>query len=424
MSALILFGLFVVFLALGVPIGFSLGASSLAYLFYANPDMIGMIPQRIWAGTNTYVMIALPLFILSGELMNQGGITRRIIDFSLALVRPVKGGLSEVCVVASMIFGGISGSSVADTSAIGSVLIPEMEEMGYPRRFAAGVTVAASTMGMIIPPSIPMLTYAMISGGSVAALFLAGLIPGIMIGVLQIGVSLFLSHRKGYLEKAHSLRRKTSLLGGIPALVTPLIIIGSVTFGIATASESAGVAVFYALLVGSLVYRELNWKLLPSILLRTASASAAVMLVIGFSMIFGWIMALEQIPATIANFFQTLNLSPFWILLLLDLFILFIGTFVDVTPALLLVTPILLPVMQSIGVDVLHFGAIMIVGLAIGLVTPPLGMCLNACTKIVDISIMDIFKGSLPFLLCDVIVLLAVTFFPAISMWLPTLLLG
>jgi tripartite ATP-independent transporter DctM subunit len=425
MNVIFLLLFFLVFIIIGVPICYSLGMSSILFLMFTNPGFIEMIPQRIWAGTNIYVMIALPLFILAGELMNSGGITKRIIDFSLFTVKPIKGGLGEVNVFASMIFGGISGSSVADTSAIGSVMIPQMVKKGYSRGFSAGITVASSTMGMIIPPSVPMLTYSMISGASVGALFMAGVIPGILIGGSQIVISKIISKRNNYkLDLSEELKHKNIFniaREGILALIMPVLIVITISFGIATASESAGVAVLYSFIIGYFVYRELKIKDLPRILKRTVLSSSSVMIVIGFSMIFSWILAMVQFPNTVSNFFMNLDISKFWILLMLDIFILLIGMFIDVTPALLLVTPLLLPIMNSIGVDTLQFGTIMIVGLAMGLVTPPLGMCLNACTKIrdCDLSIVDIFRNAIPFLACNFFILLLVTFVPQVSLWLP-----
>ncbi len=428
MSMLALFLSFCAFSFIGVPIYLAMGASSIVYLLIANPDFIAMIPQRVWAGMDSFMMIALPLFMLAGDLMNRGGITKRIIDFSLQIVRPIRGGLGEVSVVASMIFGGISGSSVADTSAIGSVMIPAMEKRGFGREYATGLTVAASTMGMIIPPSIPMVTYSMVSGASIGELFLAGLVPGILIGLLQlVAVQIYKRKKKLHVLEA-AMKPEQSFFQasreGILALIMPLIIIVSITGGIATATESAGVAVLYSLVLGFLVFKELTWKDLPELLRKTAVSTGSVMIIIGFSMIFGWVMAMEKIPDAIAGFFLDLRVNRYVVLVLLDLFILFVGTFLDVTPALLLVTPIFLPVMKHFGVGAVQFGAIMIVGTAVGLVTPPLGMCLNAANKISKMPIMQIFFASLPFLLCDVIVLFLVTFVPEISLLAPALLGG
>lgn len=426
MSLAILLISLIAFVVLNVPICFSLGASSIIYLLIEKPLFLNMLPQRVWAGTNNFVIIAMPLFILAGELMNRGGITQRIINFSMLLVRPFRGGLAEVNVVASMIFGGISGSSVADTSALGAVLIPAMEKQGYSTGFSAGVTVASSTMGMIIPPSVPMLIYALISGASVARLFLAGLIPGMLIGITQIILVYIISHRRGYHPVFQKVTPREVLQvtkDGILAIIMPVVIVISVSFGIATASESAGIAVLYALVVGFCIYRELRFHDIAPVLKRTVMTSSSVMMIVGFTMIFTWILAIEQVPVMVGNFVMGLTIDRIFILLFLDVFILFIGTFVDVTPTLLLLCPILIPAMAHLGVNELQFGAIMIVGTAIGLVTPPVGMCLNAATKICGLSITSISWHALPFILCNVIILILVTFVPEVSLWLPGLLM-
>lgn len=426
MNILILIGLFLVLVVLGVPIAYSIGASSIVYLSIHAPQFCCMLPQRIWSGTNSFIIMAMPLFVLAGELMNTGGITKRIIDFSMYLVRPFKGGLGEVNVVASMIFGGISGSSVADTSALGSVLIPQMTKKGYPKAFSAGVTVASSTMGMIIPPSIPMLMYAMASGESVGSLFLAGLIPGILIGISQITTVYIISRKNNYHPKFEKFDKKHfayTMKDGSLAILMPIIIVVSVSTGIATATESAGIAALYAIVIGALVYKEFKLKNLYSILKKTFLTSSSIMIIVGFSMIFSWVLAVEQVPQIVADFFLNMNIGKNWILLILIIIILFIGTFIDVAPALLLVVPILLPVMKGLGIDGLQFGAMMITGCAIGLVTPPIGMCLNAATKVCKLQITEIFKASLPFIVCNFVVLLLVTYIPAISMWLPNLIL-
>jgi len=404
---------------LGFPIYVGLGVSSICYLFITNPDFIAMVPQRIWAGMETYIMIALPLFILAGELMNTGGITKRIVDFSLQVVRPIKGGLGEVSVVSSMILSGISGSSVADTSAIGSVMIPAMQKKGFSTKYSTGLVVAATTLGIIIPPSIPMITYSMVSGASIGSLFMAGLVPGLLIGIFQlIAVQIYKRKNKLYLLEQKRDTDVTFLQAtkeGILALVMPGIIVVSILFGVATASESAGIAVLYAFILGVFVFKELKISDLPRIIKMTVMSTSSIMIIIGFSMIFGWVMSMEKIPDLLAQFLESMQLSKFWILLMLDIFILFLGTFLDVTPIILLITPMLLPVAQKIGVDPLQFGAILMVGSAIGLATPPLGMCLNAANKISKLSIMEIFRAAWPFLLCDLIVLLMVTFIPEMT---------
>lgn len=415
----------IVFALIGVPLAFAIGAACITYMGVATPQFLTMIPQRIWSGSFSYVLVAMPLFIFMGELMNESGITKRLLDFCMYTVRPIKGGLGEVNIVASMIFGGISGSSVADTSALGSVLIPEMEKRGYPPEFAAGVTVASSTMGMVVPPSIPMIMYSMISGASVGALFMAGLIPGLSVGILQLVVCYVISKKKGYHPVQPPFVFKEfarTMVYSLPAILMPLVIVLSVSLGICTASESAGIAVLYSLLLGFLVYKKLTTKKVLGALRRTLISSASITIIIGFSTIFTWVMTMMQIPQIVSGFFLGLDMPKWVLLLLIDLLILFLGTFIDVSPAILMLAPILLPVMRGIGVSDWQFGAIFIVGLAIGLVTPPVGMCLNTCNKINGMSVTKIAKGALPFIICNVIVLLGTTFIPAMSDWLPTLM--
>ncbi len=424
MEIAVLLIVFVVLLLLRVPLGFALAGSSLVYMGLFSPEYMIIIPQRIWAGTNSFVIIAMPLFIMMGELMNRGGITKRIIDFSLYTVRPIRGGLGEVNVVASMIFGGISGSSVADTSALGSVLIPEMTKRGYSEKLATGITVASSTIGMIIPPSVPMLMYAMVSNQSVGALFLAGMLPGVLIGLTQIVLVYIISKKKKLHPPKTTFDKKHfrhTMRDGTLAVMMPLVIIVVVTFGVATASESAGIACLYATIVGFLLYRELKVKDFKPVIKQTILTSSSVMIIIGTSMIFSWILGIEKIPTIVADFLLGMNVSRWVLLLIIDFLILFAGTFIDVTPIIILVAPILLPVVKTLGVDPLQFGAIMIVGCAIGLVTPPIGMCLNAGAKVSKLSITEIFVAAAPFVICNIIVLLLVTFVPAISMWLPGL---
>ncbi|MBQ4264771.1 MAG: TRAP transporter large permease [Clostridia bacterium] len=415
----------IIFAAIGVPLAFSIGATCISYLSAVRPMFLSMMPQRIWNGVYSELMIAMPLFMLAGELMNTGGITKRIINFCMELLRPIRGGLGEVNIVASMIFGGISGSSVADTSALGSILIPAMEQEGYPPDASAGITVASSTMGMIIPPSTPMVVYAMISGASIGALFMAGAVPGILIGLTQLILVYVISHRKGWHPQKTNFSAKRfwkAIFSGIPALLMPLFIIVCVSFGICTASESAGVAVLYSMIVGFFIYKELTWKDVWNALKKTLISSSSVMIIIGFSSIFTWVLTIQKVPDLVANFFMSMNVPAWGIALMFDVLILIIGTFIDVSPAILMLTPIMLPVMQSYGFTALQFGAMLITGLAIGLVTPPVGMCLNACNKINRMPIISIFKGALPFITCNVIVLIAISVFPVLTTWLPTLL--
>jgi tripartite ATP-independent transporter DctM subunit len=426
MGLVALFVSLVIFILIGIPIAYSLGGAGIVYMVATNPSFLMSFPQRIWSGLDSFIIIAMPLFMLSGELMNHGGLTKRLINFSLLLVKPLKGGLGEVNVVASMVFGGITGSSVADTSALGSILIPDMIKKGYSKGFSTGVTVASSTVGMIIPPSIPMLMFAMISGVSVGKLFMAGLIPGLLVGFTQLILTWVISQKRGYHdfkmdeEKGGNLKIAKD---GILAVLMPVMILVTVTSGIATASESAAIAVLYAFILGAFVYKELKWKHILMSLKKTGIMTASIMIIGGFTMIFTWILAIEQIPNKLADLILGSSIPVWVIYLLFDLLILLLGTFLDVVPCILLIAPILMPVMQKLGMDPLQFGIILVVGLAIGLVTPPVGMCLNVASKISGMSLIDVFKEAIPFLGCNVIVLFMVTFIPQLSLWLPDLLL-
>lgn len=424
MNLVVLFAALIIFILIGVPIGYALGGAGIISFFVSNPDFLMLVPQRVFAGLNSYILIAMPLFMLAGELMNHGGLTKRLVNFALLICKPFRGGLGEVNVVASMIFGGITGSSVADTSALGSILIPDMVEQGYSKEFSTGVTVASSTVGMIIPPSIPMLMFAMVSGVSVGKLFMGGVIPGLLIGLFQLAFVWIVSEKRGY----HKIEAKITagvgkvIFDGLVALAMPLMILVFTTRGVVTASESAAVAVVYALVVGALGYRELKWKHIVAALKKTAIMTATIMIIGGFTNVFTYILAVNQVPAAIANFILGSNIPAWVIFILFDILVLVLGTFLDVVPCIMLIAPILMPVMSQLGMHEITFGMILVVGLAIGLVTPPVGMCLNVGSKISNMPIVDVFKASAPFLVCNLIVLLLVTFVEPVSLWIPSFL--
>ena len=416
----------IVFLVLGIPIAYSLGLSGFCYFLVVHPDLLPVLPQRLFAGMNSYAMIALPLFVTMGLLMNAGGITTRLIDFSLLFVGRMRGGLGAVNVLASMIFGGISGSSVSDTASIGAVLIPEMKDRGYTAEFASGITVASSTMGMIIPPSVPMVIYALVAEESVGKLFLGSAIPGILIGLIMLLITLGISYWKKYPREEIRLSKKEQFVRirqSILAIIMPVFVIGSVVLGIATATESAGIGVLYSFIIGIFVIRGLKLKDIPPILKSAIMTSATVMIIIALSQLYVWILAIERVPELVAAFVTGLNLPAIVILLCIDVIILLTGTFVDVSPAILLLTPVFLPAAQALGMTAIQFGVILISGLAVGLVTPPVGMCLNVASAISRLGIGKIFKAAVPFLLANAITLVLITVLPSLSMWLPGLLM-
>jgi tripartite ATP-independent transporter DctM subunit len=421
---LILLCSLIICLLLGVPIAYSLGVSGFLYFLFVHPELLTVLPQRLFAGMDSYAMIALPLFILMGLFMNSGGVTTRLINFSMIFVGRFRGGLGAVNVMASMIFGGISGSSVSDTASVGAVLIPEMVKKGYTPQFSSGITVASSTMGMIIPPSVPMIIYALVSEESVGQLFMGSLIPGVLIGVLMLGITLVYSYIKKYPKEEIVLTRALVVertRQSILAIIMPAFVVGAVVFGVATATESAGMGALYAFLVGAFVIRELDLKKVPELMKSAILTSSTVMIIIALSQLYIWILALERIPQTVAAFVTGLDMPTLLMLLVLDIIIIVTGTFVDVSPAILLLTPVFLPAARAVGVDGIQFGVLLISGLAVGLVTPPVGMCLNVASAISKLGIGTIFTAAAPFLLANLIVLLLITFVPQVTLWLPSL---
>ena len=413
----------VVFLVIGVPVAYSLGLSTFTYFVLVQPDIMHVLPQRLFSGMESYALIALPLFILMGQVMNKGGITARLIQFCLMFVGRFRGGLGLVNVGSSMLFGGISGSSTSDTASIGSVLIPEMEKRGYPKPFAAGLTVASSTMGMIIPPSIPMILFAVTAQVSVGKLFLGGIIPGILVGVLQLMLTLWLAHQRGYPKESSSFSLAL-LVRSLYILVMPLFVVGTVVLGIATATESAGLGVLYTILVGFFLTKHLTWREFYKVVRTSILTSAKIMMIIAFSQVFIWVLALERLPETVAALVEGKDLAPFAMLFMIVSIILLAGTFIDVSPAILLLTPVFLPAIINAGISPIVFGVILVTGLAVGACTPPVGNCLNVCAIVSGLKIGTIFRAALPFLLANVVTLALIALFPQLVLWLPTLLMG
>ena len=414
----------VVFLVLGVPIAYALGLSSLLYFILEQPDLVVVLPQRVFSGMNNYALMSLPLFILMGQVMNASGITTRLIDLSMAVVGRLRGGLGLVNIFSSMIFGGLSGSSTSDTASIGSILIPEMKRRGYAASFASGLTVASSTMGMIIPPSVPIVLYAIVAQESIGRLFLGGLIPGLMIGVLQIVIMLAIARRRGHPRESVSTTaesRPRRLAGSAVVLAMPVLIVGSVVLGIATATESAALGVLYGLLLGAMLTGSQALKSLPESLRSAVMMSAKIMTIIAFSQLFVWILILERVPDAIAAFVIGLDLGAVEFLLLINVFVLVLGTFIDVSPAILLLTPTLLPAAEAAGVSPIQFGVVLILGLAVGACTPPVGNCLNVGAAISRLGIGEIFKGAAPFLLANLLTLILVSLFAPLALWAPAM---
>ena len=411
-----------IFLAIGVPIAYSLGLSTTLYFLIFNNQLLQVMPQVLFAGMDSYTLIALPLFILMGQLMNESQITSRLIDYCLIFVGKIRGGLGLVNVISSMLFGGISGSSVSDTASIGSILIPEMKNRGYPEDYAAGLTVASSTMGMIIPPSIPMVLFAVTAQESVGRLFLGGVLPGILVGMLQLLITVWISKKKSYPRENRNVSLKIILKMTVKysyILFMPFFVVGSVIFGIATATESAALGVFYALIIGGFLIKSLSLKKINSALKSSVLTSAKIMIIIAFSKIFIWVLAYERIPDGLSEMITGLGLQPTSMLLLFIIIILIAGTFIDVSPAILLFTPVFLPSIVDMGISPILFGVVLVIGLAVGACTPPVGNCLNVCSIITGLSIGKIFKGAAPFLVANIITLFLIVIFPNLVVWLP-----
>jgi C4-dicarboxylate transporter DctM subunit len=412
---------FVTFLILGIPIAFVLGLTSFVALLYSGNIPLLLMPKEMFSGTDSFPLLAVPFFMLAGNLMNAGGITRRLINFCNILLGYVRGGLALVNIVASMFFAGITGAAAADASAIGSILIPAMTEEKYDRDFSAAVTAAASTMGPIIPPSIPMIIFGAIAELSVGALFLAGVIPGVMIGLSLMGVAYVISQKRHYpKEKVKSVKDFfIGLKDAFLALLMPAIIMGGILGGIFTPTEAAVVAVVYAFIVSFFIYREIRLKDLPKVLIDSVVTTSILMLVIANSAIFGWILANQQVPQAVAQIFLSISNNKWVILLLLNIFLLFVGTFMETTASLIILTPILFPLAVKVGVDPIHFGLVMVLNLVIGLITPPLGVCLFIACSIAKITLEQIVKAILPFLIAAIAILFIVTYIPQLSLWIP-----
>ncbi|MGB5511313.1 MAG: TRAP transporter large permease [Woeseiaceae bacterium] len=424
MELVILVAVFVVLFALGVPVAFCIGTATLASFLLAVDFLpaVTTVAQRMAGGLNSFALLAIPLFILSGQLMARGGIARRLIDFSKALIGMVPGGLAFVNVISCMLFGSISGSAVAATSAVGGFMIPEMTKEGYDRNFSAAITATASTTGLLIPPSNILIIYAVASGGvSIAALFVAGYLPGILMGLALMIVA------AGYARKHQlpagqrvSLRDVASkTFAALPSLLLVLIVIGGILGGLFTATEAGAVAVLYALTLAVFIYKEVKVAELAEILLRSAETTAIVMFLIGTSMAMSWLLAYENVPGEMASFLLGLSDNPIAILLLINLLLLAVGIFMDLTPAVLIFTPIFLPVAVALGMSPLHFGIMMIMNLTIGLCTPPVGSILFVSCAVAKISIGKIVRPMIPMYAALFVALMLVTYIPAFSEFLP-----
>lgn len=425
---IVLVVVFLILLVLNVPVAFCMGiASMLAIVAMGDLPAFVAMAHKIATGIDSFALLAIPFFIFSGLLMGHGGIARRLIDFANVLVGRFTGGLSLVNILTCMLFGSISGSSAAAVSSVGGFMIPLMNKRGYENNFNAAVTVTAATTGLLIPPSNIMIVYSLATGGivSIAAIFMAGVIPGILVGIGLMLVAVILSIKNQYGESSQVVSGSQafkSFLSAIPALLLIVIVLGGILFGVFTATEASAVAVLYAFILAVFIYKEVKFKQLPDILLQCGVTTSVVFLLIGTSMAMSWVLAAENVPQDISRGLLSLTENRVVLLLMINILLLAVGTFMDMTPAVLIFTPIFLPIVNGLGIHPLHFGIIMIMNLCIGLCTPPVGTCLFLGCGIVDTTVTKIIPKILPFFIAMIATLLVCSYIPALSLWLPEVL--
>jgi C4-dicarboxylate transporter DctM subunit len=425
MISLILFGLFALLMVIGVPIGISLGIAAMAALGYGGVVDSSYLAQSLVTSIDSFPLMAVPFFILAGDLMGHGGISRRLLDVGEILFGRFTGGLGLVAVATCMFFAAISGSGPATVAAIGGILFPAMIKRGYDRNFSVGLVASAGCIGVVIPPSIPMVIYATSSGSSVSSLFLAGVIPGVLIGVVLMLVSWLIARKNGYhgTGRTYTAREVFDILWDAKwALLVPVIILGGIYGGVFTPTEAAAVAVAYGFFVGVFIYKDLKPADVYKVLAHSALTSATVMVIVGTATVFGRVLAIEGIPVKLANEIVALTSDPIMILLLINVLFLIVGCFMETLAAIIILTPILLPVVLKVGVDPVHFGILMIVNLAIGMVTPPMGINLFVGSRVGNAQLEGVIRGAMPFLLSMIVVLLVLTYVPQITLWLPNLM--
>ncbi|MGI6031394.1 MAG: TRAP transporter large permease [Eubacteriales bacterium] len=422
---LIMFGIMILLMVLNVPIALCTAFASFGGILAIGDFPMKLFVQRMFIGFDSFTYIAIPLFILTGSLMAMGGVTNDLLKFSKVLVGFMRGGLAYVNIVSSMIFAGITGSAASDTASIGSILIPAMVDKGYDKDFSVAVTATSSVIGVIIPPSIPMVMYGVAANASIGKLFLGGIIPGIMTGFALMAVTWYYARKRNYpVDERFSVQEALRIvIRAIPAVMTLVIIIGGILGGIVTPTEAAGVAAFYAMLLGVFYYKEIRFSQVPGMMLDVAVTTGMVALMVGSASCFGYLFTRLNVPQMIAQMILSVTESKIVILLLINLLLLFVGTWLDMASAILIFTPILVPIVTELGIDLVHFGVILTVNLGIGLFTPPVGVCLFVSCGIAKISIADTVKAFIPFFVSMVLVLIIITYVPQVVMFLPNMLM-
>ncbi len=427
MLTLAIFGVLVLLIMLGLPIAVGMGLTAvLVFVALGQADMLSVMAQRMYSATTSIPLLAIPFFILAGNLMNTGGMTQRIFRFAQCLVGHVKGGLAHVCVIASMIFAGMTGAALAEAMGLGTIQIPAMAKAGFGRRFSAAVTAAASTIGPVIPPSIPFVIYGSITGTSVGRLFLGGVIPGILMGVTQMVTVFIISSRRAYPRERQATARELARSGaaGVPALLTPLIIIGGILGGIFTPTEASIAASAYALVLGMALYREITLADLSRTVWETVESTVRVMFIISTASLFGWLLIFLRIPDAVVKGMLELSTRPWVILVIINIVLLILGCFMEGIAIMLLTIPVFFPLITRLGIDPVHFGVMMTLNLMVGLLTPPVGMVLYAVSSISDVPMWDLAHELIPFMASILVVLGLITVFPPIVTWVPDLIMG
>jgi len=422
-----IFGIMLLLMFLGLPIAVAMGLTAVvSFVWLGGFDILSMVPQRMYSGTTSFTLLAIPFFILAGNLMNTGGITSRLVRFAQCLVGHIRGGLGHVTVVTNMIMAGMSGAAVADAVGTGNLLIPAMEKAGYPRVFSAALVGAASTIGPVIPPSIPFVIFGSMTGTSVGRLFLGGFLPGVLMGIFFMICVAILAKRRGYPRETKAnwgeLLRATVVAA--PAWGAPIIIIGGILAGIFTPTEAAAVASVYALAIGMFVYREITAADIPRILWETVRNSVQVLFIISAASVFGWLLIQQRVPTAIVEGLMELTSTPWVVLLIVNVILLILGCFMEGIAIMLLTIPVFMPLMAKVGIDPVHFGVVMTLNLMIGLLTPPVGMCLYAVSTISGVGIWPLAKELVPYIIALTICLMIITYVPGVVVWLPNLVMG
>ncbi len=420
---LVLILLLVVLIMLSVPVFLSIGLAT-TVAFFSSHQPFFMIAQKMFDGVNSYVLLAVPLFMLAGSFMDQGGMSKRLVDFSESLVGHFRGGLAITSILSSMLFAGVSGSAAADTAAVGSVLIPPMKKKGYNKNFAASIIATGGSIGVIIPPSIPMIIFAFIANVSVGKLFLGGILPGVLIGLSLIVLVVFKTRNLVIDNETKTFdvfKFKSAFKDALLALGIPFLVVGGILGGLFTATESAAVAVVYSFVVSKFIYKELNWKKVYKSTVYAINTSAIILIIISIATVFSWYLSMNNIQELLSDTFMMISHNKYILLIFINLFLLVMGTFVETTAALILFVPVVTPLLNGLGIDPLTYGVMIVTNLAIGMLTPPLGICLIVSGTISQSKILEISKAIVPFLLVMIMDLLLITFVPFLTLYLPSI---